>query len=137
MQNKKKKNRYFDWCYIPILKGVFIVVCTDDFKWLDKTFNDNGLLDDLTVGLVFNGEYKGLDAYILVLNLWRHLPASHSIITHEVGHITKQIFKNRGWVKLKCDEPQCYVQEWFANKTYQFLKKNKLHTLIVNDNPNQ
>ena len=133
----KKKLRYLDWCYIPILRGLFLVVCTDDYKWLDKKFNATDLLNDGTAGMAFNGEYKGYDAYVLVLNLWRAMPINNGVITHEVGHITNLLFANRGWVKLKCDEPQCYVQEWFANKTYQMLKKQKLHKLIVNDNPNQ
>jgi hypothetical protein len=119
------------------LKGVFIVVCTDDFKWLDKKFNATDILDNYTSALAFNGEYEGWDTYVLVINLWKHVPTSNSIITHEVGHITNLIFKNRGWVKMKCDEPQCYVQEWFANKTYQMLKEFELNDLIVNDNPNQ
>lgn len=134
---KKKKNRYLDWCHIPILKGAFIVVCTDDYAWVAKTFNAPDVVDEDMYAVSIHGEYKGLDAYIIVLNLWKESLIYNSIVAHEAVHIAQYILQGRDWKRLKNPEPLAYIVEWFTNKTYQFLKKNKLHTLIVNDNPNQ
>lgn len=132
-----KKPHYLDWCYIPILKGVFIVVCTDDYKWVAKKFNAPDLVDCSMYGTSLHAEHKGYEAYVLILNLWRGEPVYKSIVSHEAVHIAKFLMKSRDWTKLNNPEPLCYISEWFVNKTYQFLKKNKLHKLVVNDNSNQ
>lgn len=133
-KERKKPKRYLEWCYIPILKGVFVLVVSDDEDWIQEvTQCESTNIYAQTV----NGEYRSLDAYFMVLNLWGTVPVYHSIIAHEASHITDFLFKNRGWKIKGGDEPTAYVVEWFVNKANQFLKKHKLNSLIATDNPNQ
>jgi len=136
LKRKDKKYKYLEWCHIPILKGVFVLVCSDDEEWItEKTQYEDGLV---SYAHTLHGEFKGFDAYFIVLNLWKEdSPIFTSIITHEVNHLTRFLFEGRGWKITKHDEPFCYVSEWFVNKIYQFLEKNKLIKLIKNDNKDQ
>lgn len=132
-----KKHRHLYWTHIPILKGAFVVIATNDYKWVEKKFDAFGLVDKNLYAVTLHGEYKGLDAYIIILNFWGCSYIYHSLITHESGHAVNCLFKNRDWIKLKNDEPECYVKEWFSNKTYQALKEFKLIDKVKNNDKHQ
>lgn len=107
---------------IPLYKGVFVPVITNDRKKLSK------LLPDFDFELLFAHALfenrKEREGYYLVLNFNNQDgKITHGVIAHEAIHIVDMLSANRGFLEVGADEPRGYLMEWLTNEVYKFINE--------------
>ena len=109
---------------IPIYKGQFVMVLTNDNKKINKKVKDFKEQSEL-YGHAMNMIFDKQSSYIVVLNPKnKNNKMTVGVMAHEAVHIADFIFANCGIIHdLNNDEPLAYLVEWITDELYEFYKE--------------
>lgn len=103
---------------IPIYYGELIIVKYQDFKKINKKYNQQ--ITKRFAAVVFQDESVN---YTKLIVAFKGKP-TNDVIAHECVHLVNHIFiNNKMGLDPYNDEPQAYLTSWFYNKIEKFFKK--------------
>lgn len=112
---------------IPIYRGRFIIILTDDKEELRKKtgFGDYtlGSFEEYIFAHHVFSDYNGWQGYHVVLNPnYEYKDISPGVVAHECLHFVLELFKERG-IEPDVDnpEPATYLLEWAVEEVHKFM----------------
>ena len=123
---KKKKHFYVKQMSMPIYRGQFVIIFTNDAEKLHKkvsVFEGNEVYASANLD-----NWEGIEGFIIALNFDnKNRAITHGCVAHESSHIAHMVLEQRGVIAdFINDEPVTYLIEWITDQVYKFADEKKM-----------